>query len=112
MGFLSAFFGGKVRNVTPDDAHRMVQEGAQLIDVRQRRELKTIATPLAKHIPLHALATQVQKLDPDRPVLCLCATGNRSTRAARILTDAGFDSHSVRGGIGAWARSGLPVRSG
>jgi rhodanese-related sulfurtransferase len=44
------------------------------------------------------------------PVLIYCASGNRSTVAAKLLIDAGFEQViNLRRGIAEWNRAGLPV---
>ena len=46
----------------------------------------------------------------DRPVLIYCATGNRSTVAAKILIDNGFRNiYNMRYGIAEWKYRGFPV---
>ena len=45
-----------------------------------------------------------------RPVLICCATGNRSTVAAKILIDRGVQRvYNLRPGIAGWERENLPV---
>jgi rhodanese-related sulfurtransferase len=44
------------------------------------------------------------------PVLVYCASGNRSTVAAKLLVDAGFvQVANLRRGISEWSREGLPT---
>jgi rhodanese-related sulfurtransferase len=46
----------------------------------------------------------------DRDVVIYCATGNRSTVAAKILLDAGFERvYNIRYGIVDWWKNHLPV---
>ena len=45
-----------------------------------------------------------------RPLLVYCRSGNRSTVAAKLLIDAGFnDVINLRHGIVEWEREGLPI---
>jgi rhodanese-related sulfurtransferase len=45
-----------------------------------------------------------------RPILICCATGNRSTVAAKILIDRGVQRvYNLRPGIAGWERENLPV---
>jgi rhodanese-related sulfurtransferase len=63
-------------------------------------------------IPVQELEQRVEELSGERgrPVLIYCATGNRSTVAARILLEAGFDQVvNMRDGIAGWWRNRLPV---
>ena len=65
-----------------------------------------------RHVPLRQVAARVGELDAGRPILVICASGQRSTAAARTLVKLGFsDVYDVRGGLHAWARQGLPVKT-
>ncbi len=113
MGWLDRFGSKpKVRHVAPRDAHEVIQAGGQLLDVRNRSETRALRPANAKQIPLSVLPRQVKQLDPDKPVVCICASGARSAAAARHLAKEGFESYNVRGGVGAWQRAGLPTESG
>nr|WP_278255461.1 rhodanese-like domain-containing protein [Nocardioides convexus] len=49
------------------------------------------------------------EIDPNRPVHVVCASGNRSSAMADVLTANGFDAMNVAGGTRAWIRSGRPI---
>ncbi|WP_254667989.1 rhodanese-like domain-containing protein [Streptomyces griseus] len=42
----------------------------------------------------------------------ICASGNRSLRAAEHLAARGVDALSVTGGTAGWARTGRPLAGG
>ncbi|WP_043264747.1 rhodanese-like domain-containing protein [Streptomyces sp. CT34] len=76
-------------------------DGGQLIDVRNPAEYAEGALPGARNIPLAALLDRIGELDPDRPVVLYCRSGNRSVIAAALLEARGFDEVSdVAGGCG------------
>lgn len=110
MGLLDMFrSGAKVQRVSAPQAHDIVQAGAQFIDVRNRSEYKQGHAVGAKNIVLGALENQIKKLDPERPVVCICASGMRSGRAAQMLIKNGFSEvYNVGGGSTAWHGHGLP----
>ncbi|WP_274919186.1 MBL fold metallo-hydrolase [Streptomyces sp. WZ-12] len=82
----------------PLDPHDPV-DGGQLIDVRNPAEFAAGALPGARNIPLAALADRIDELDPARPVILYCRSGNRSMIAAALLEAHGFDQVSdVSGG--------------
>lgn len=109
MGFLSRLLGRRYRSAHPRDAHRLVQEGAQFLDVRNRGEYRGGHAQGARNVAMHVLPQQVHSLDPARPVVVICRTGRRSAAAARFLVDQGFtEVHNVTGGSLAWKSSGLP----
>lgn len=62
------------------------------------------------HIPLDDLAERVDELDPDRPVVTVCRSGQRSERAAQWLAGEGFVAENLQGGMEAWAEAGLEYR--
>ena len=55
--------------------------------------------PGARNIPLATLRAAVATLDPQAPVITLCAHGKTSYFAARILAQHGFDVRSLAGGV-------------
>ena len=53
----------------------------------------------------------MEELDPDRPVVTVCRSGQRSDRAAQWLAGEGFDAENLDGGMAAWAQAGLDYRA-
>lgn len=62
----------------------------QLIDVRNPAEYEAGALPGARNLPLAGLAHRIAELDPSRPVVLYCRSGNRSVIAAALLEAHGF----------------------
>jgi rhodanese-related sulfurtransferase len=85
---------------------------AYLIDVREPAEYVAGHVPGAVLIPLGTLGVRAGELPRGRTVYIICASGNRSLRAARALADSGVDAVSVAGGTSAWIRSGRAVTNG
>jgi rhodanese-related sulfurtransferase len=83
--------------------------GLVLIDVREPFELRAGRVPGAINIPFGQLHARLPELDRDVRVAFICHSGSRSARATGIAAGAGYDAVNVRGGMIAWARSGLPV---
>lgn len=63
---------------------------AQLVDVRNPAEYEAGALPGARSIPLATLPDRITELDPARPVVLYCRSGNRSVIAAALLEARGF----------------------
>lgn len=82
--------------------------GVQVIDVRRPHEWEAGRIEAAVHIPLDELPERLGEVDPGRPVVAVCRTGNRSARAAELLRERGFDARNLDGGMMAWAAGGLP----
>ncbi|HRL49913.1 MAG TPA: FAD-dependent oxidoreductase [Propioniciclava sp.] len=79
-----------------------VREQALLLDARSATEVATGAIPGALNIPhtqLRERLDEVRAAAGGRPVRVLCASGVRSAIAHRVLTQAGFDSASLSGGM-------------
>ncbi|MGF1503992.1 MAG: rhodanese-like domain-containing protein [Anaerolineae bacterium] len=81
-----------------------------LIDVRTASEFREGHMPGTINIPLNEIGRRTDEIPTNRPVVLVCATGNRSGAAARQLAGAGREHlYNLTGGISAWARAGHPV---
>jgi rhodanese-related sulfurtransferase len=117
----------------PAEAHKLMQAGAKLVDVRTKPELAYVGKipgslavewqtyPGGRENPefLAELAAAVPK---DQPVMFLCRSGARSNAAAEAATRAGWkeaynilegfegdkDSDQHRNSVGGWRKAGLP----
>jgi rhodanese-related sulfurtransferase len=117
----------------PAEAHKLMQAGAKLVDVRTRPELLYVGKvpgsvavewqtyPGNRENPefLGELAAAVPK---DQPVMFMCRSGARSHAAADAATRAGWreaynvlegfegdkDADQHRSSVGGWRKAGLP----
>lgn len=101
--------GGEPREVSREEARKMVEEGAQLVDVRADHEWEAGRIAGATHLPLPELPQRTGEIDKDRPVVFYCRGGNRSSMAATALTEAGYDAVKMSEGIVGWAGEDLPL---
>jgi rhodanese-related sulfurtransferase len=99
----------EVREVSREEAQKMLDEGAQLVDVRADHEWDAGRIEGAKHVPLPELSERAGEIEKDRPVVLYCRGGNRSTTAAHALSDAGYDAVKLSEGIVGWHGAGLPL---
>lgn len=92
-------------------AHLDAGEEFTLLDVRSPEEyVRDGHVAGSVLIPLPELAQRMGELDPTRPVVCICRSGNRSRTACQQLAQAGFPSvANVAGGMRAWVAAGYPV---
>jgi rhodanese-related sulfurtransferase len=95
--------------VSRDEAQKLIEDGAQVIDVRTDHEWDVGRIAGATHLPLDELAQRAGEIDKERPVVLYCRGGNRSTMAAAALEDAGYDARKLSEGIVGWVEAGLPV---
>jgi len=101
--------GGPQIDVAELDA-LMAQGAVRILDVREDSEFRSGHLRGAIHISVKRLPDRVATLKHDKPYAVICASGSRSKGATNFLLDQGFEGTvSVRGGTGAWERSGRPL---
>ncbi len=98
-----------VREVSREEAQKLIDGGAQLIDVRAEHEWEAGRIAGATHLPLAELAERTGELDKERPVVLYCRGGNRSSMAAAALAEAGYDAVKMSEGIVGWGEAELPL---
>ncbi|MDP2824281.1 MAG: rhodanese-like domain-containing protein [Sulfuritalea sp.] len=105
--------GGGVANLTPAQATLLMnREDALVLDVRETGEWTSGHIPGARHITLAQLEKRMSELEKfkDRPIIIVCASGNRSSSACSQLKKNGFAKvFSLGGGISGWLESNLPL---
>lgn len=110
-----SYFGDKVsgyQSVNADQAVRLYNSGAWLLDVRTDAEFKTGYIGEAENIPSTDVAKKMDAVLPhkDEPVLVYCQSGMRSASVAKQLVKQGFkEVNNLNGGIMSWKNAGLPV---
>ena len=85
--------------VSPDDARLRVVNGARWVDVRHAKEYHHSHLPDAINIPLHELRLRMDELDKSIPYIVYCGTGRRSSAAAFLLVQKGFQASVLNGGV-------------
>ena len=99
-------------NLAPADLYQRLLAGEQLqlVDVREAAEFAGLRIGLADLLPLAELEQRAGELERDKPVVCLCRSGQRSGLAVRKLAALGFRQVSqLDGGLMAWEQAGLPL---
>ncbi len=101
--------GPKVITVKGSQLDEMIKDKSvkrQFVDVRNIDEYNARKVKGFRNIPLNVLSKRLKELDPDVPVVLMCASGARSMKAAQILSKAGYKKLvNVRGGISSYPRS-------
>jgi rhodanese-related sulfurtransferase len=88
------------------------QADVQILDVREKPEWDAGRIEGSVHLPLSELmAGRLEALDPSRPVVAICRSGNRSEVASLMLRARGFDAHNMEGGAEAWVAAGFALTS-
>lgn len=98
------------REVGVEDVKRLLDEGYEVVDVREQWEWDRGHIPGAKHVVLGSiLADPGGQRFSDRTVF-QCQVGERSAVASEMAVALGVkDVVNFRGGFSAWKQAGLPV---
>ena len=90
----------------------MNREKAVVIDIREAADFSTGHVVGSKNIPLGELETKLPGAIKNKglPLILVCQTGARSTRAVAIAKKLGYaQAQSLGGGLVAWRQASLPV---
>jgi rhodanese-related sulfurtransferase len=102
----------EAREVCPTTAHRMMGEGALIVDVREPAEVAEVgyAGGDVVNIPLSQFEYRWQEIPRDRDVILACAVGERSLKATYFLMYQGYDRvMNMKPGIARWVARGFPI---
>jgi rhodanese-related sulfurtransferase len=86
----------------------------RVLDVRTGGEFDAVHIPGSFNVPLDTLGEHVADLaDVEHPVVLVCQSGGRASKAHEHLTAAGKDTlHILEGGIAGWQMAGGDVVKG
>ena len=86
IGFIKKLIGmGNNENYA-----ELINQGAQIIDVRTVAEYASGHIKGSVNIPLQSLTANLKKIKKDKPVITCCASGMRSASAKSILQSNGY----------------------
>jgi CRP-like cAMP-binding protein len=88
-----------LRWVELDRARALVSQGARWLDVRLPSEFEIFHLEGAINIPLYFIRMKLRTLDLDCPYVIVCDTGRRSSAAAFLLSERGYDAYCLKGGL-------------
>ncbi len=81
------------------EACDIVAHGGRWLDVRLPSEHQNLAIEGSINIPLYFIRLKLSALDAKLKYVLYCDTGRRSSAAAFILVEHGFDAFVLRGGL-------------
>ena len=85
-------------------------DNIQIIDVRQPQELAAGSIDGTTNIPMVSIPLRANEISDDKQVVLVCRSGARSGQCTAWLMQNGKSNvHNLRGGMIAWANSGLQV---
>lgn len=90
------------RQVSPQKAKELLNNGAVLVDVREGSEFRSGHIRNAVNIPLNSLSKISSKATKDKDIIVYCQSGSRSGVAARQLKNMGYSKVYDLGGIHRW----------
>lgn len=102
-GVMGFFWYMRRPSVSADEAHRMVADGALLVDVRSPGEFSGGHLPGARNVPVQELGRRLGELGKkDGAIVLYCASGMRSASAASTLKREGFTRVYNLGAMNNW----------
>ena len=103
--------GGATKVNTAEAVRLINREKAVLIDISEPADFAKGHAVGAKSIPLASLeSTSELPKNKALPLVVVCATGTRSSRAVAVLKKLGFENaRSLAGGLAAWREANLPL---
>ena len=93
-----------LNRVSVDEARERINKGATWLDVRHAKEFRHSRMHKAVNIPLHEMRMRMSELDKSKNYICYCGTGRRSSAAAFLLVQNGFNVSVLNGGIQVMAK--------
>ena len=106
--------GASGGGISTAEAVRLInREKGVLIDVREPSEFASGHAVGARNVPLSQIETSTAlPSNKALPLLVLCASGARASRAVALLKKRGYENcQPVAGGLAAWREANLPIES-
>jgi rhodanese-related sulfurtransferase len=98
-----------VQTITAEQANKLFQRGATLIDIRDADEHARERIPQSHLIPVAEIG-RTPLPEGASTVIFHCRSGNRTiANAAKLRASTGCEAYILEGGLDAWKRAGLPV---
>lgn len=72
---------------------------ATVLDVREPHEWQEATLPGAVLISQGDIVDRIDELPKDRPILCVCRSGGRSSNVAAFLAFNGYQTANLSGGM-------------
>lgn len=103
----------EIQQKSPTEVKAMLgDDNVMMIDVRTEEELKTKAYDVENivNIPLDEFDQHLSEIPKDKTIIVACRSGKRSSKAANILLENGYQNIvNLDGGILKWEKDGLGV---
>ncbi|MFB1049953.1 FAD-dependent oxidoreductase [Paraliobacillus sp. JSM ZJ581] len=81
---------GEIKQVKVSDTRELVENGAFIIDAREKKEYEAGHLKTAKNIPLSEFRNRLGEIPTDQPVYIHCRSGQRSYNVVAALRNMGY----------------------
>jgi rhodanese-related sulfurtransferase len=101
--------------ILPQEAVQLMNQGAQLYDLRDAAAFATGRISGARHLDAsqHEHAAETLKKFKEKLLVLYCEDGTRATKLTRQLHASGFTKvFNLRGGLAQWRTEGMPLQRG
>ena len=82
-----------------EHANELVARGARWLDVRLPSEFEVFHMDGALSLPLYFIRMKLKTLDTAVPYVLVCDSGRRSSAAAFLLSERGYEAYCLKGGL-------------
>jgi len=99
--------------ISPAQLVRLINQGARVIDVRDKEQFESGHIVDAVNLPAGDLENhQVKKIKKTKALVFVCDNGSKSGLSVEPWRKAGYESaFSLKGGLMAWRQDNLPIIS-
>ena len=92
-----------MKEISFEDFYKLCQTGCStIIDVREVAVFHQVHIESAQNLPLNSLADTYEVLDKNQTYYIICKSGLRSARACQFLSEQGYQTINVQGGMTAF----------
>jgi hydroxyacylglutathione hydrolase len=100
------------RDLALGDIKKLIDDGYEIVDVREDWEWKKGHLPGARHVVLNSLLSNPRAVKFRDQTIFVCQVGERSAVASEMAVALGVkDVVNFRGGTKAWRDAGLPLET-
>jgi rhodanese-related sulfurtransferase len=104
--------GGAAALSVTEAVQAINREKAVMIDISEPDEFAAGHAPGSRSVPLASIEANNKNLPSNKalPLVVVCQTGSRASRAAALLKKQGYqDVRTLQGGLASWRGANLPV---
>lgn len=91
-----------IGQISPAKAKELANNGALIVDVRERSEYSSGHINKAINIPVNSINKISSKADKDKEIIVYCQSGARSSAASKRLKAMGYSKVYDLGSINRW----------